>query len=403
MTSALLLSSLEDKADLKKGLETIFVSSKLLLTLVNNIIDLSKIESGKMGLEESCVDIHVLAQETISSCQPLASDKKIEIALKYQENVPRSVICDSLKVRQVLINLLGNAIKFTRLEGRIELSIQREEKKYSPSSKQNDDKILESPDNRLFLRFSVKDEGPGIPEDKIPDLFGRFVQLDQCTETKARYGGSGLGLHISKEFVHLMKGIIWVDKSVVGEGSVFCFSIPAIPCVDNTVSVTKAQLATSILEQRLDNVHDNWPPLKILVVEDNSINQKVIVRLLSRFGFTFEVAGNGQEALDILEYNCSFNLILMDVQMPIMDGLQAARKINEKYGAKRPKIAALTANVMKTEIAACMQAGMDYYVSKPVTAKKLYNFFSSLLKDVSKAGGIISFPAFVDPEIENSL
>jgi CheY-like chemotaxis protein len=200
-----------------------------------------------------------------------------------------------------------------------------------------------------------------------------------------------------------MKGMIWVDKSIIGEGSTFCFSIPAIPCIDTGVSVTKAQLATSILEQRLDNAHDNWPSLRILVVEDNSINQKVIVRLLTRFGFTYDVAGNGQEALDILERNFAFDLILMDVQMPIMDGLQAARKINERYGSKRPKIAALTANVMKTEIAACMQAGMDYYVSKPVTAKKLYNFFSSLLKDVSKAGGVISFPAFVDPEVDTAL
>jgi PAS domain S-box-containing protein len=386
MTSALLHSSLQDGEDIRQGLETILVSSKLLLTLINNIIDLSKIESGKMALDESSSDLLQLVKETVAACQPLARDKKIVIQYEFDERVCKHAICDSLKVRQVLINLIGNALKFTRAGGDVKVMVTKGDRRVN-AYEMLPDLVEASPESRVFLKFAVSDQGPGIPEDKIATLFGRFVQLDQSQETQARYGGSGLGLHISKEFVNLMRGTIWVEHSEIGKGSTFAFVIPVIPCVDQQASLVRAQLATTMLTERLDNVSQSWPPLRILVVEDNAINQKVILRLLSRFGFTHQVANNGQEAIEILEKDLAFDLILMDVQMPVMDGLTAARKINEMFGKQRPKIAALTANVMKTEMAACIQAGMDFYISKPVTTKKLFNFFQSMFKQNGTISG----------------
>lgn len=194
-----------------------------------------------------------------------------------------------------------------------------------------------------------------------------------------------MGLHISKELVELMSGSIWVEKSEIGKGSTFAFVIPMIPCgLDLKGPLQTLQLSSTEHENlpnsSMDDISRQLPRLRVLVVEDNTINQRVILKLLSKFQFCTKVVNDGQEALDILEKE-PFDLILMDVQMPVMDGLTAARRINEKYGSQRPKIAALTANVMKQEMAACIQAGMDYYISKPITANKILSFFESILKN----------------------
>lgn len=222
MTSALLHSHLTNQIDTRSGLETIFISSKLLLSLVNNIIDFSKLENGKMGLEEVPTDIAKVVRETVDSVRSMALERKVQLLIEMDEAISKNVLCDSLKLRQILTNLLGNAIKFTKDKSMIKICINEDLSRQSPNPHPQFAKNLQV----IGLKFSVVDEGPGISPDKISALFERFVQLEQSQETKVRYGGSGLGLHISQKFVHLMQGQLWVEKSVVGQGTTFSFWIP---------------------------------------------------------------------------------------------------------------------------------------------------------------------------------
>lgn len=385
MTSSLLHSKLDDPAEIRSGLETIFVSGNHLLTLINNIIDLSKIRSGKMLLEEDSTDIPSTIKEAIDACRSLSEEKKIKICSFYEETLPRFVVCDSLKVRQILINLIGNAIKFSRPGEQITVSVtlDRDEKRTSVPFKPSDDNPSES--SRIHILFTVTDSGPGIRKELLHNVFGSFVQLDRSHETMVRYGSSGLGLHISRELASIMNGTIWIQSSILDVGSTFAFSIPVIPCDNGASSVTRTQNHVTELEPALDRIRKKYFNYKVLIVEDNLINQKVIFKLLSRFGFSLEVANNGKDALKMIEdaqfQNDGFDLVMMDVQMPVMDGLTASKTIVEKFGNSRPKICALTANVMKQEMATCLKSGMDYYLSKPVTVSKLYNFFISVLED----------------------
>jgi signal transduction histidine kinase/CheY-like chemotaxis protein len=472
MTSLLLDKNLD--AESADFVETIRSSSDSLLTIINDILDFSKIESGKLELEDQPFDLVKCAEDAVDLLSTRAAEKGLELAVDFHPSVPRWIFGDVTRLRQILVNLVTNAVKFTA-SGEVVLTVQP----FSESS--------ESP----FVHFAIRDTGCGIPADRLDRLFRSFSQVD--ASTTRRHGGTGLGLAISKQLTELMGGKIWVE-SEVEKGSAFQFTIPqreaprqeepvvnAVDWSDKRVLVVddnatnRRILTTQILKWGLEPVSAATPweavdllrqqrfdlalldfempdmngvelarrvkelglisgtrmvlssssgtsqhemlgegenpfhafltkptksdqlkemlarmlcgtsakpirrsssaidttlaqqqPLRILVAEDNAVNQKVAVRLLERMGYRPDVASNGLEALDAV-HRQRYDVVLMDVQMPEMDGLEAARRITSQYEAsQRPRLVALTANVLKGDQQMCLDAGMDDYLAKPL-------------------------------------
>jgi PAS domain S-box-containing protein len=480
MTGLLLDANLPK--DEKEFAETIRMSGEQLLVVINDILDFSKIESGKFELESQPFDIRDGIEDTFDLFAAKASEKNIDLIYFLNDEVPPSVYGDITRVRQILTNLIGNAIKFTH-QGEIFVEV---------SSKKSDDENFE-------IEFAVKDTGIGIPQDKISKLFQAFSQVD--SSTTRLYGGTGLGLVISKRIAEMMGGTIRVE-SVEGKGSNFIFTIKTKPAPSLTKVYSKdfalhlkgkkvlvvddnynnrrildlqlkswGMLATTVefpldalklLEQNeqfdlaildyqmpqmdgitltrairdieknttlpiviltslgrkeeestlrelniakflykptkqtilfetvlsifgllqllevrkekhqpLDTNLGSKYPLKILLAEDNLVNQKVAVKIFNKLGYRIEVAGNGYEVLEAVE-NIEYDIIFMDVHMPEMDGLEASLELNKLYGNEnRPKIIAMTANAMQGDREECIAAGMDDYMSKPVRLEAL--------------------------------
>jgi signal transduction histidine kinase/CheY-like chemotaxis protein len=483
MTSLLLQKELD--AETAEFVETIRTSSDSLLSLINDILDFSKIESGKLELEDQPFDLVKCVEESIDLMAVRAAEKGLELAVEIDPTVPRWIQGDVTRLRQVLVNLAGNAVKFTA-KGEVVLVVKPH---YG---------TVENP----CLHFAVRDTGCGIPTDRLDRLFQSFSQVDASTTRK--YGGSGLGLAISKRLTEIMGGRIWVE-SEAGKGSVFQFIIPqraapaqeAVPIIESswsskkvlivddnatnrriydaqlrhwgleTVSVATPREAIECLQQQnfdlalfdfempqmnglelarwvadlglssamriilssssgvnrteLHADRDNAPfhafltkptrsdhlrevigsllrgaatvparrrapvidttlgiqrPLRILVAEDNAVNQKVAVALLERMGYRPDVAANGIEVLEAV-HRQTYDLVLMDVQMPEMDGIEASRRIIQEFEpSRRPRLIALTANVFKNDQNACIEAGMDGFLGKPMNLDRLHEVLS---------------------------
>ena len=321
---------------------TIRRCGETLLTVVNDILDFSKIESGKMELDEKETDLRRCMEEVLAIFTTRAAQAGLDLHCEIDPRIPGSVILDADRLRQVLINLIGNAIKFTH-EGAIRVRVFLSEKPCN---------------ERLEIGFEVKDSGIGIPEDKLSHLFKAFSQVDSSITRK--YGGTGLGLVISDKLINLMGGHIRVE-SEAGKGSVFSFTIhtragsPAASPVESQ-TVIPAKLAEKY-------------PLQILVAEDNPINQQLALIILTKMGYSPDFAENGKEVLSMMEKK-KIDLILMDIQMPEMDGLEATRIIRHG-GGPQPIIIAMTANVMQGDEDECLAGGMNDYLSKPVNLDQL--------------------------------
>lgn len=483
MTSLLLDSDL--RPEQQEFIEILRSSGESLLAVINEILDFSKIESGKLNLEHQIFDLNVCIELTLDLLGHTAAAKQLELTYFIAADVPTRVMGDETRLRQILVNLLGNAIKFTS-SGDVGLSVE----------------VQERTDKQTTIHFAVRDTGIGIPPEQIPLLFRSFSQID--TSTTRKFGGTGLGLAISKRLADLMGGSMWVE-SVVDQGSTFHFSVvlglvesekeqpirpvdtdlagrialivddyptnrkilthylqrwgirvleaesaesalqilqqaPAIdiglldlhmPEKDGIFLATKiyetpqwsqlpliliASDMTPVLRQQvsLPNVfttlskpikpkllhetlihvfgqqahhltHANLPnenididsqmaqkyPMHILLAEDNPTNQKVAVRMLERFGYRVDIAGNGLEVLDAVNRQ-PYDVILMDVQMPEMDGLEAARTIRQQFSPhQQPQIVALTASARHEDQTAAISAGMNFFLSKPVRIKDL--------------------------------
>jgi CheY-like chemotaxis protein len=340
----------------KEMLENINNSGEALLAIINDILDLSKIEEGMMELEPQPFCLRTPIEKSLALVSPLASKKRLKLVSVINDNVPVWILGDSLRLQQVLVNLLNNAIKFTET-GDVTLSV---------SSKELQEEFCE-------INFIVKDTGIGIPEDKVDRLFRPFSQIDASTTRK--YGGSGLGLAISKKIIELMGGKLWVE-SKLGKGTSFYFSIKAKPVyereTDRSMQSTKT-MDFSSLEHNL----------KILLAEDNTINQIVAKKMLNKLGCDADIVSNGLEVLQALEHQ-HYDVILMDVHMQIMDGLQATRTIRDRW-PNGPKIIALTASALVGDREMCIEAGMDGYISKPIILKELHdalNKASALTKKI---------------------
>jgi signal transduction histidine kinase/ActR/RegA family two-component response regulator len=340
-------------AEQREYVETIRNSGETLLTIINDILDLAKIESRRLDLEMQPFVVAKCVEEALDLVASSAARKRLELAcLLDDESLPHALVGDVTRVRQVLINLLSNAVKFTE-RGVIVLEAARE-----PEHRN---------DKKAAVRFSLRDTGIGIPPDRIDRLFRSFSQVD--ASTTRLYGGTGLGLAISKQLVELMGGKIWVE-SEVGKGSTFHFTVVA-----EEISKTSEILDKSAAEIRprpaIDHDLGRRRPMRILLAEDNVVNQKVALRILERLAYRGDVAANGLEVLQALERQ-EYDVVLMDIQMPEMDGLEATARIRQHRPAEnQPWIIALTANALVGDRERYLAAGMNDYISKPVKIEEL--------------------------------
>ena len=324
-----------------------------LLGLLNDILDFSRVEAGKIQLEHIDFDLTAMLKSVTKGLLVIASAKNLELVLNINSQVPLAVNTDPARLRQVLINLINNAIKFTP-KGTIVVNVGVE-------SRSQDEGVLV---------FSINDPGIGIPRTKQTKIFDVFTQADDSTTRK--FGGTGLGLAISKHLVEMMGGRIWLE-SEEGKGSIFYFTV-------------KLKIAATIpLEEKVfekpQSLAPSAKPLRILLAEDNLVNQKLVTRMLEKQGWKVASVENGQEVLDAIVKE-SFDIILMDVHMPLLDGMEVTKRIRkmEMNTTRHIPIIALTARAMKEDHVKCTQAGMDGYIPKPIDRQKLFQEISRLTK-----------------------
>ncbi len=330
--------------------ETIRTSGDSLLTIINDILDFSKIESGQMEIERHPFALRRCIEDVLDLLSPRARERGLQLACAVEDTLPATLIGDSTRLRQVLVNLVGNAIKFTHAGG---VSVAVDPVK-APAGERTGD-------GGVKLHFAVRDTGIGIPPDKMDRLFKSFSQVD--SSTTRQYGGTGLGLAISQRLTSLMGGRIWVDSDP-GKGSTFHFTVGlGVPAAEGgapaggTAPAAAATLDAS-LAGRL--------PLRILLADDDAISRKVGAALLKKLGYQPDLANNGIEALDALARN-GYDIIFMDMQMPEMDGREATRRILESYAeGQRPRVIAMTAEALEGDRERILAQGVDDYVSKPV-------------------------------------
>jgi len=342
-------------------------SSKSLLVIINDILDISKIESGRVELERIAFNFESLVNSAFNIFAFRLQVKKIDWQFDIDPQIPQILIGDPVKIRQILINLIGNSVKFTH-QGSIRLQVQPRKSK----------------GNYILLSFNLKDTGIGIPKKSIDKIFDLFTQGDPSTTR--RYGGSGLGLSITKKLVQLMKGEIHIE-SKEGEGTNVYFNIR----LEKASAQDLEKLNASKDKMKEQKTEQNFiRPLNILVAEDILINQKYIEELLETYGHKVSIANNGIEAIEMLTKE-HFDCVLMDAYMPEMDGIEATRYIREKEKNSNlhVPIVALTAAALVGDKERLLEAGMDYYVSKPVEEHDLVNI---LLKIQSLTTGEMNDP-----------
>ncbi len=404
MTCLLLETGLTE--DQRRYAGIVKTSGELLMTLLNDILDFSKIEAGKIEIEAGDFDLETMVKVVGALLGPRAREKGVGFSCVLDPGVPRWLRGDAMRVRQVLVNLVGNAVKFTR-QGEVEVRVGRgggENKQDSISTVQyprggEGRTENQEEENTVILRFSVRDTGIGISEEKRSLLFQRFTQVD--ASATRQFGGTGLGLAISKQLVELMGGRIGVD-SCVGLGSTFWFELPFVPVEGPVPQAMRTSKPAEVKAGDDDGV-------RLLLVEDNEINQAVALSILKQMGLRADVANNGREAVEAVA-QCVYDLVLMDVQMPVMNGVEATKTIRERERERerekkgkeekngmvdcrkdggtvssqrssgaasqspafaRLPIVAMTAHAMAGDMEKCLAAGMDDYIAKPLTREAL--------------------------------
>jgi PAS domain S-box-containing protein len=329
-------------------LETMHRSAESLLVLVNDILDFSKIEAGKMSLEVADVEIISLIADVITLTSEAAKKKGLLVQVQVAPDIPAVLRGDPVRLRQILFNLVGNAVKFTE-RGGIHISV-----KTMPPNQDNSDAVV--------LQWTVKDTGIGITADQQTRLFGAYAQAEESTAR--RYGGTGLGLMICCQLVELMGGAMMVE-STPGKGSSFSYTTNLLPGIQRTASV-------QAVKPSIASMPDRTTPLRILVVDDNEINQVVACKFLQKLGYQVEVARNGREAVDSIAH-ATYDAVLMDCEMPEMNGYDATQEIRrqEQNTSRHLPIVALTGHASSEDEQKCRHAGMDDVVTKPITLPTL--------------------------------
>lgn len=357
MTELLRGTALDDTQN--EYIHIIQSSSALLLTIVNDILDMSKIESGQFYIDHQNFNLNAVIENVYSMLRRRADEKHIDFSYHIHPDICQAVRGDADRLKQVLLNIVGNAIKFTE-KGSVVIHLNLEKMEDSLQS----------------VSFVVRDTGVGIENDKLEKLFKRFSQVDVSMSRK--FGGSGLGLAISRQLVELMGGTIGL-KSCIGKGSEFCFMLPFMKQTDEE-KVGVERLTTEIQEQEGPPLTTNKPS-QILIVEDNAANRKLAEILVKKLGHTSQSVCDGREAVAVL-CDKTFDLILMDLQMPNMDGVEATRVIrdpNSDVLAHDVPIIAITAHAMKGDMDTCFSAGMNAYMTKPIKPKQLEEMINQQL------------------------
>jgi signal transduction histidine kinase/ActR/RegA family two-component response regulator len=352
MSGVLLDTPLSD--DQRDIARTIRDSGESLLTIINDILDFSKIEAGKLDVERAPFALHECIALAVELVRHRATEKELDLVVAIADDVPQAVQGDATRLRQILLNLLSNALKFTEA-GEVRLTV--------------------TCGVGHELHFAVKDSGIGLTPEGMSRLFQSFSQADSSTTRK--YGGTGLGLVISKRLAELMGGTMSAESAGAGLGCTFRFHIRA-----EAVAAEGATPVRSSGKAAIDAGMASGHPLRILLAEDNVVNQKLALRLLSQMGYTADVAANGLQAVERVGQQ-TYDMVLMDVQMPEMDGLEASRRIvaAQPDAERRPRIVAMTANAMQGDREACLAAGMDDYVTKPIRVEALVH---ALLQAVAR-------------------
>ncbi len=396
----LILDTEDMDEDTREMSSVIYKSSQNLLDIVNDILDISKIESGLFTLESKDLNLRDLIDNLVASMAPVASNKGVTLSVNYNKDSVPTILGDSLRINQVLTNLVGNAIKYIKDPyGEDDVQVIKENGYVRVNV---DHKMLDK--DHVEFHIEVKDNGIGIPEDKVEAIFEKFRQADD-TITR-RFGGTGLGLTITKDLVQMMGGEIGV-RSTFGLGSVFWIKIPFMVSKQKNI-IAEPQGGVFSISQRGGSGHNRIPvgDARILVAEDVVLNQQYVLRLLKHVGFHhYKIADNGLDVLN--EYkNGDYDLILMDCHMPVKNGYDATRDIREiekqeDLGHHIPVIA-MTADAMKGAEAKCFEAGMDAYIAKPVEIQYLKDILSSWIDFSASPRGITAGEKVALTEFEKS-
>jgi signal transduction histidine kinase/CheY-like chemotaxis protein len=367
MNAIIGFSSLAMKTELNRKqrdyIQKIQQSGQHLLGIINDILDFSKIEAGKLSVEHTEFELEKVMENVSNLISEKTASKGLELVFSIENGVPGHLVGDSLRLGQILVNYSNNAVKFTE-RGEVVISV----------------KVVEETDSDALFRFAVRDTGIGLTEEQISKLFQSFQQAD--TSTSRKYGGTGLGLAISKKLANLMGGDVGVE-SECGKGSTFWFtarlgkgvararkSVPESDLLGR--GITDEDQQTASLMENLDAIKGAF----ILLVEDNEFNQQIACELLADAGFKVDVAENGLKSIEMLAKH-TYDIVLMDMQMPVMDGTTATREIRKDGRFKDLPIVAMTANVMEADIKKCREAGMWDHIGKPIDPDEL---FGKLLK-----------------------
>ena len=331
-------------------------AAQSLLGLLNDILDLSKAEAGKMVLDPQAFSLKQLVSDIQVIVSAYIGTKPVELLIRLAPDLPQRVMADALRLKQVLINLCSNAAKFTA-QGEVSLSID----------------LLAREAGRTTLKFAVQDNGIGIAPENQAKIFSGFTQAE--ASTTRRFGGTGLGLAISQRLIDLMGGKLEL-QSTYGTGSCFYFTLALALAADELPALlapTSGEPAVSVLPS-LAGLH-------VLVVEDNFVNQQIACELLTGEGAVVELANHGQQALDMIAaMTTPYDVVLMDMQMPVMDGLDATRAIRLQFDADTLPIVAMTANAMDSDRAACLAAGMNDHIGKPFNLVHLVQVLQQLTR-----------------------
>jgi len=332
------------------SLQTVMSCSESLLSIINDILDFSKIEAGKLELENREFDIDCVIDDVISLFSVEAARKGLSLISRKDRQTFPPVKGDAHRLRQIIINLVGNALKFTD-QGEVKVSVTMHQQSSTEAA----------------FTFDISDTGIGIEKSHLEKVFESFTQADGATTRQ--FGGTGLGLAISKQMIELMGGHIDVN-SKPGIGSTFSFSITLSLAEQLPVEAIDAISTVCAEESNTLTTHDHRQSVKVLLVEDNKVNRTVAIGLLKHAGHDVVYATNGMEALSALEKD-TFDIVLMDIQMPVLDGLEATRRIRSKPQYEKLPVIAMTAHAMKGDKEKCLEAGMSDYITKPINSKKL--------------------------------